>query len=270
MNHKTFKICYKLIFGINGICILLWGYISGMLNTEMIQNSYRGDYQYFTEEFITTYTFLSNILVLTWLIYSGIFHSRENKNKYQSQGFATAISCYISVTFIVYNFVLIPVEGWPSSAADQAITIIDHMVNPIVMVVYLVFLMENKTKINLKEFFIKKFIWVWAGTLAYCVFAMLRGELRVNSDPNFEGRYYPYFFLDVHSGLGVLWFLMAFVSITGMLIGFSFLYNYASNQMIEKDYYKAWSGLEVEKTNKADKVEKVAAKKTPKKTAVKE
>ncbi|AXK50948.1 Pr6Pr family membrane protein [Spiroplasma alleghenense] len=261
MNHKIFKICYKLVFGINGICILLWGYISGMLNTEMITNQYHGNYQLYTEEFITTYTFLSNILVLTWLIFSGVFHKWENKNKYQSQNFALAISCYISVTFIVYNFVLIPVEGWPSSASDQAITIFDHMINPIVMVCYLVFLMDGKQKVGVKKEFLTKFVWIWAGTLGYCVFAMLRGELRINSGDYFKGMEYPYFFLNVHSGLGVVWFIMAFISISGMLVGFSMLYNFASNKMIEKEYYKKWNSIEVIEESEPKKIIKKESKK---------
>ncbi|AHI53591.1 hypothetical protein SSABA_v1c01790 [Spiroplasma sabaudiense Ar-1343] len=247
MNYKAFKISYKLIFGINGFCILLWAYISGMLNLDYITNTYNGNYQLYTEEFITTYTFLSNILVITWLIYSGIFHKNENKNRFQSQGYALAISTYISVTFIVYNFVLIPVEGWPSSASDQATTIIDHMVNPIVMVVYFVFFMENKTHVSLKEIMKNKFIYIWMGTLAYCIFAMVRGELRFASGEYFKDLLYPYFFLNIHAHLGVVWFVMAFIGISGMLLGFSVLYTFASNRMIKKPYYQkmASEGLNI-------------------------
>ncbi|AGM25069.1 Pr6Pr family membrane protein [Spiroplasma chrysopicola] len=254
------KQIYKLFFAILGISILAWAFINGILDKDNIINKYNSDYTVYVTDFFTTFTCLSNLGILFWFIFSGIRHRYENKTKIQSYPVALAGAVYITITFIIYNFLLLPTDPLPTSALGWITTVVDHMINPVAFVIYVIFLMENKTKVNLKQFF-SKYFWKYIIVLiGYCLYAMIRGELRRMSGDHFtwtdgngvlHNRWFPYFFLNIHQSSygipGYVWFIIAFLAILGILIGTMFLYNYSNNKIIKTKYYQSLQKIAINK-----------------------
>ncbi|ELL44963.1 Pr6Pr family membrane protein [Spiroplasma melliferum] len=257
----AWKQIYKLFFAIVGLVILGWAFINGILNQNDIINHYNGDYTVYTLDFFTTFTCLSNLGILFWFLISGIRHHQENKNKIQSYPVALAAACYITITFIIYNCLLLPTQPLPGSPIGWITTVIDHMTNPIAFVIYILFFMENKQEINLKQFFRKNFWKYLLVLLGYCAYAMIRGELRRLSGNHFtwpgnepgiiENRWYPYFFLNIHTPFlgipGYVWFFIAFFAILGILIGSMYLYNYCNNKIIKTKFYQTLQEITINK-----------------------
>ncbi|AUM62612.1 Pr6Pr family membrane protein [Spiroplasma monobiae] len=245
MKSLNFHITYKLFFGLLSFFTIFSYYIWNIISAHEVNGTYLGNYEIYTIDYFTTFTLLSNVIVQAWFLYAALNHKNEGKTKLLSYTAANSLATMITVTLIVYNALLIPVEGFPSHPFSIFVTLIDHALVPIAFILYVNIFMKNKDKVSLKEFFIKKFWIQFVMVLSYCVFAMVRGELRINSGDYYlkQGIVYPYFFLDVHhigpGGLpGVVWFFMAFFAILGLLVGFSFLYNYINNKIIEKPYYQ--------------------------------
>lgn len=247
------RIAYKLTFSILGLATLLSCYIYNVVNGETIRNDYSGNYEIYTIDFLTTFTMLSNLFVLFWMLLAAIFYKKENDSKFLSYNCALTAGVYITVTFIIYNFVLVPLDtGFPSKPFDQYVTVVDHIITPIAFIIYLLILMPKKEAVNLNEFFLKRFWVIFCLILGYCILTMLRGELRFRSSgTTYVGEgynlLYPYFFLNVHQtgplGIpGYGWFMIAFIAIVGILIGFCYLYNWLNNIIIKKAFYQKMAG----------------------------
>lgn len=133
----AWKQIYKLFFAIVGLAILGWAFINGILNKNDIMNRYNGDYNVYTLDFFTTFTCLSNLGILFWFLISGIRHHQENKNKIQSYPVALAATCYIIITFIIYNCLLLPTQSLPGGAIGWITTVIDRPYNKSNWICYL-------------------------------------------------------------------------------------------------------------------------------------
>ncbi|PPE06281.1 Pr6Pr family membrane protein [Mesoplasma corruscae] len=237
-----FKISYKLFFGLLSFTVMIAYYVWGIFNNNDIIDVYNGNYETFTIDYFTTFTLLSNVLVHAWLIAAGINYKQEGKSKLLGHTTANTLATLITLTFIIYNFVLIPVQGFPTQTFSWITSIINHVITPIIFVIYVNFMMENKEIVIKKEYILKKFWIPFTMTLAYCLFAMFRGELRLKSGYT-ESILYPYFFLNVHKvgpmGIpGYGWFAIAFVLVVVILFSFSFLYNCINNKMVTRKFIK--------------------------------
>ncbi|WP_338985659.1 Pr6Pr family membrane protein [Spiroplasma endosymbiont of Diplazon laetatorius] len=250
MKSLNFQVTYKYFFGLLSFFTIFSYYIWNIVTAREVNGDYQGNYEIYTIDYFTTFTLLSNLLVQIWFIYAAINHKKEGRTKFLSNTTANALATIITVTLIVYNGILIPVEGFPSHPFSIFVTLVDHAVVPVAFILYINLFMTNKEQVGLKEFFIKKFWIQFAMVLSYCLYAMVRGEFRYNSSGDYyynakEGinLLYPYFFLDVHhvgpGGIpGYGWFFIAFFAILGMLVGFSFLYNFINNKVINKGFYQ--------------------------------
>ncbi|ALD66298.1 hypothetical protein [Spiroplasma cantharicola] len=249
MMSLKFQLIYKYFFGLLSFFTIFSYYIWNIVTAGEVNGVYKGNYELYTIEYFTTFTLLSNVLVQFWFIYAAINYKQEGKTKILSHTTANSFATIITVTLIVYNGILIPVDGFPSHPFSIFVTLIDHALVPLAFILYVNLFMSNKEKISLQNFFINKFWIQFVMVLSYCIFAMIRGELRFNSGDYYFNEsenvnlLYPYFFLDVHhvgpGGIpGIGWFFIAFFGIIGLLVGFSFLYNFINNKVIEKEYYK--------------------------------
>ncbi|AHI53246.1 Pr6Pr family membrane protein [Spiroplasma culicicola] len=243
MKYKQILAIYKWLFGLLSFATIVSYYIYNIVEGSEIKNVYSGSYETYTIDYFTTFTLLSNVLACSWFLTAAIKPKKEGSGLFLSYTSANSIATMITVTFLIYNFVLVPLDtGFPSHPVDQTNTIINHIITPIAFVIYAVVLMPNKSSINLNEFFIKRFWIQFTMVLGYCIFAMVRGELRYNSGEEYQNILYPYFFLNIHAqgplGIaGIGWFFIAFFGIIGLLIGFSYLYNYLSNLTVKSKFY---------------------------------
>ncbi|AUB31500.1 Pr6Pr family membrane protein [Spiroplasma floricola] len=249
MKSFNFQLTYKYFFGLLSFFTIFSYYIWNIATGNEINSTYSGNYEVYTIDYFTTFTLLSNVFVQAWFLYAAINHKNEGKTKLLSYTTANSLVTMITITLIVYNGILIPVDGFPTHPFSIFVTLIDHAIVPIAFILYVNLFMRNKEQVNLKEFFFKKFWIQFMMVLTYCIFAMIRGELRYNSSSDLyfkEGvrnLLYPYFFLDVHhvgpGGIpGYGWFFIAFFAIAGLLVAFSFLYNFINNKVITKDFYQ--------------------------------
>ncbi|AKX34174.1 hypothetical protein SLITO_v1c05260 [Spiroplasma litorale] len=262
INLKNFKITYKYFFAILS-CISIYTYYFYKLFSGHGLDTYNNNYEIYTLDYFSTFTLISNILCQIWLLWAAITPKKEGNSKFTSRkkfvflSHTTALtfSVMITITFIVYNFILVPIDtGFPTHSYDAFATIVNHIITPIAFVVYFLFLMDNKREIDLNRFFTRKFWIQFTILISYCIISLIKGELRYRSDsqlyntPSGKNTWYPYFFLNLHNANGPLgipgygWFIIAFILIIGVMIGFTYLYNFINNCIIKTKYYKKYIG----------------------------
>ncbi|WP_368487010.1 DUF1600 domain-containing protein [Spiroplasma sp. DGKH1] len=175
--NQIWKQSYKLLFAIIGISILIWNLIGGYFDNYTINIVYKGDYNDYTINFFSTFTGWSNIMLLVWFLYAGICHQLENKRKLLSYPVALTVGLYITITFIIYNCLLVPTQGFPSDPRNVITTIFDHIINPLVFVIYVICFFENKQPVK-STVLLKKYLAKIIGfLLIYCFYAIVRGGI---------------------------------------------------------------------------------------------
>ncbi|QEH61941.1 hypothetical protein SCHIN_v1c07460 [Spiroplasma chinense] len=244
MDSKKIRLIYKWVFGLLSAFSIIFYYIYNLVDGQVIATDYFNSYETYTIDYFTTFTLLSNVLVCVWFLVAAIDYKKEGQTKILSQTTANCVAVMITVTALIWNFILVPLDdAFPSKPIPQTANVINHIISPIAYVVYVLVLMPNKININLNDFFLKKFWIHFTLVISYCIYAMVRGEMRYHSGPEYKGILYPYFFLNIHGdGLigipGVGWFFIAFFLILGIMIGFSYLYNWINNKVCKAKYYQ--------------------------------
>ncbi|AKU79765.1 Pr6Pr family membrane protein [Spiroplasma turonicum] len=247
MKYNMFKITYKYVFGILSF-ISIYTYYFYKLFSRHDLDVYNFNYEIYSLDYFTTFTLISNVLCQIWLLWAAIQPKKEGYNKFLSQTTALTFSVMITITFIVYNFILVPLDtGFPTHPYDAFATVVNHIITPIAFIIYFIFFMNNKNTIILNQFFIKKFWIQFVILFGYCIFSLIKGELRYKSNsslyekPGGGNTWYPYFFLNIHNSSGPLgipgigWFFIAFFLIISVMVGFTYLYNFLSNKLIKKN-----------------------------------
>ena len=249
------KIGYKLFFGLMGIGLIIGFWISGLLDLHVHQKS-GGKYDptywnYFalngntySVQFFSYFTIQSNFLCAIVLIYSAIYHRRENKKKFLRHGFVQAIAIYITITGIIFNGLLLPntlASGDKISSTEWFELMWQHTVMPIAFVIYFLFLFNNRTERTEYKYAMQRYVWRYTiYLLVYMFYILIKGYLikyTTTSTPHFS---YPglfqYFFLNFSQttfGLpGVAWFFIAFVLILGIEVGFIAAYTGITNYRV--------------------------------------
>ncbi|ARU92065.1 hypothetical protein SCLARK_001561 [Spiroplasma clarkii] len=129
------RMAYKLTFAIWGLASILAAYLFKIIDGTEIKTTYLGNYEIFTIDFLSTFTILSNFLVLFWLLFAAIFYKKEGEAKLLSQTSGLIASVYISVTLVIYNFVLVPLDSaFPKDSFNQYVSIMNHVINPLAFV----------------------------------------------------------------------------------------------------------------------------------------
>ncbi|AHI52605.1 Pr6Pr family membrane protein [Spiroplasma culicicola] len=219
------------------------------------------------------FTFQSNLLVSAWFIVAFIKGGNEHKGKFTNYQWSLAISGYITVTFIIFNCLMLPtihtagtVDGNQATLSWWIVNILLHTVFPLCMIFYFVFWYKKENFGTTKELFSKRrVIAIISYPIFYALFILVRGEILFASwGQNYwysKGAWlWPYPFLNVRNsgwlglpGWGALIFAVGLIS--SILIGTSSLYNWSVNK------------LELKANNKVEKQPKKVIKKDTKKAA---
>ncbi|QHX36732.1 Pr6Pr family membrane protein [Spiroplasma sp. BIUS-1] len=214
------------------------------------------DYAGYLGNFFSYFTIQTNILVAIWFFAAAFSHKQEGLNFITKSKISYAVATYITITCLIYNFLLLPTTLSMSKTGMDALTWthqqILHTVVPILMVLYVCFFIK-RDKTPTTKVFIKNNWWIYMiYPLLYGVFALIRGEMRYISDKPVSTQY-PYFFLNIHlngkygpddypiPGLSIpgwAWFLIAMSLVTFIAIGFSAIFNKIYFEMWFKDNYK--------------------------------
>lgn len=168
---SNFSIIYKIIITIIGTLAVFNGFFYDNFQLD-IETAY-----YFTYQ--------SNILVIVYFILD-IFNIIKKKETFYPR-FKGAVTMSITVTFLVYHFLLSTTSG-KLEGIDYIRNIILHYIVPIMTIFdYIIFDKKGIYKI------IDPILWLIIPIL-YFVFVLIRA--RVGS-PFSDGSYYPYFFVDI-------------------------------------------------------------------------
>ena len=170
----------------------------------MLQNSTL-PFEEMTIRFFSYFTILTNLIVVVYFT-SHIF---KNPQKTEYSGMLTAITIYILIVGLIYQFVLR--SAWSPTGMQKVVDELLHSVIPILVLSFW-FLYENKSGLNNKQ--IAKWL---IYPFIYLLYVLIRG--------NFSG-FYPYPFIDVLTIgfskviLNSFWILVFFVGLSMLFIRF--------------------------------------------------
>lgn len=130
---------YKLIAAILILGGLLAIYLYHMIAQVWIRNvKYPFSFVLFQGQYISYFTYQSNIIIGMWFLLATIYHGKKNR-LIESQNIRLAITAYISVTCLTYVMVLFPavfVAKKPFSIRGTITGIFFHIITPSLMIFY--------------------------------------------------------------------------------------------------------------------------------------
>lgn len=227
---KNWKFWFKFFFAWFIFSILIYCYIDGIRNIELIKEADKTktwvtitngktiiDYAGYTDWTISFFTFQSNLLIAIWFLFGAIYHNQKNKIWILKPYTSIALTVYITLTCLVANLYLLPLglisnnitnndnSGTISGSILKQILIQEtlHFLIPLVTIVYLCLFYEFEKK-ELKDYqdlFTKKTISISLYPMLYSIYALLRGELLYRSNKPYSVQY-PYFFFYIHQNGG--------------------------------------------------------------------
>ncbi|AUM62887.1 Pr6Pr family membrane protein [Spiroplasma monobiae] len=220
------------------------------------------------------FTFQSNLLVMIWFVLVFIKGGNEDKGSFTTYYWSMAVSVYITVTFIIFNFLMLPtvhkngaVDGGEMNAAWWAMNMMLHTVAPLCMIFYFVFWYKKSNYGTTKELFTsKKILWILSYPVVYALVIVVRGEilyLAWNNNYGFAKAawIWPYPFLNIRNTgwitdnmPGYVSLIVAVFIIAGIIFGFSSAYNASivslENKINNKDKKKVKNSKKSTKTVK--------------------
>ncbi|WP_338956092.1 Pr6Pr family membrane protein [Spiroplasma endosymbiont of Polydrusus cervinus] len=192
------------------------------------------NYAGYTMSWISYFTTQSNFLVLIWFLIAIIGHRHEGIIKPLKTYFSLSVTVYITVTCLIYNFLLLPSilknKDLTWNAIRWAGQIMLHVVVPLLTIFYIVGFTKQSTLVSTRQFYQQKLGWYFLYPILYGVYGIIKGILCKYSGmhPNIA---YQYFFLQITNpkvaGLsGIVWFVIAIVLISGIILAFGSLYHF--------------------------------------------
>lgn len=245
---KEWKFYFKLGFGLFFLAVLLYGLLSPLINGITVSEQQKTDarnWQWFTQDkgdyilnYFSFFTIQTNIFVSLWLIFAAIFYEQEGKinSRWFGQYMALAITTYITITGLVFNVMLLPTIINQLTTFYQWFTnVVQHMVVPIVMIIYF-FMMarDHNSVLPTKQFWKKRMGYYYIYPIVWVIVMEIRGEFRWQAGKVWA---YQYFFLNFHKSFyglaGGIWFLIATVFIILIIFGISTLFNWINFKQLE-------------------------------------
>lgn len=237
---KDWRFYFKLFFGLFFLAVLLYHWLNPIINGIYLTDEQKAEarnWEWFIQDkgdytlnFLSYFTIQTNIMVALWLILSALFHDQEGKqtSKWFNNYMALAVTTYITITFVVFNTMLLPRLLNRVGFFFWFTLIIEHILVPIVMIVYYLFFMkkEKTTVLATKAYLNKYLIVYYFYPLFWLIIMLIRGEFRYHAGKAIP---YQYFFINVHSatyGLpGWLWLIIAMFIVGILIFGISTLFN---------------------------------------------
>lgn len=249
-NNSFLKGLYSLIFGCVGAIVIIWDLID-----YLFYHSYLSKYELLYSEkakiFISFFTQQSNIIASLYLFFCFYFHFANHKFDNRSFLIQLFITCYISVTSIVFTIGLLPSiirDSFTYDLKGWIFTIFLHYINPLIMLIYY-FWMSGTFYYKIKIFTKKSLYKIYIYPIFYFIYAMIRGEIRHNdwrihslydkvSLSNFDLEY-PYWFLNFHHHeYGIQLVVLAFLCVFSLLTSIAYLLIVINNFIFHKRQYK--------------------------------
>lgn len=165
---------YKLISGLLILLSLISVYIYHMVTKTWLRNidvkQFAFNYGIFQWQFISFFTYQSNFIVGVWFLLAAIWHNKKNSGILK-QNVRIAITCYITVTMLVWTFFLLPGMFFTESsfAVSSFIQgVFFHIIFPILMITYTLCHIEPLNQ-TIKQYYKTSFWVYWLYPIAYSV-----------------------------------------------------------------------------------------------------
>ncbi len=253
INKNTLFKSKKSIFKIIAILVITIGLISSIANlfipwpnsvgySKDDSSTYDIGDMFFN--WVCYFTTESNLFILISFIALWLRSDLENKKgTICSYNVTLAFCSYITITFLVYNLVLLP-SKLPSNGLSWFETIVLHMIAPLLYIFYFIVLFDikatdvndskNIAKISYKKFLIKDLYKFYIYPILWFIFVELRGLTRHFSrvDSKTGSGAYLYFFLDPFNELTFLIIIFFVVFVVNALL--SIFYVCITNAKINK------------------------------------
>lgn len=166
---------YKVIAATAILASILGVYLYHMINQKWTRTTdYPFSYLLFQGNFISYFTYQSNIIVGVWFLIAAIYHNKKNK-MIDNQNITLAITCYITITCCTFLIVIVPVAVlsiFKTSETFNAEVVLGaiffHVLVPASMIIYTL-THAKPMKMTAKEYYHKSFwlylIYPWLYTL---------------------------------------------------------------------------------------------------------
>lgn len=253
---KDWRFWFKLVLMLLVLFVVLWDFVMSIINPAkefiytytidkdgVLTESKVVDHIGSLVSYLSFFTIQSNIFVVVWLIIALIFHNREGEHKLLSTKISTLVAVYITVTMMIFNFVLLPQLSltldkdntfnpinWGAFMWFKQMTV--HLVGPLSFVIYILCFMKiqdvKPTKQFLKEDSWKSLLY----PLVYGIYILLRAEIRIASGmPTTGTSTFPYFFMNLREAWPA--FIVVILIIVVLLMGLSTLYNFIIGKRVK-------------------------------------
>ncbi|KNG79264.1 Pr6Pr family membrane protein [Mycoplasma sp. HU2014] len=247
-GHMTSEQLKDLIFQqfSNAKKLLNWSSI--YLDDKGLINRISFNISEFAMYFFSFFTTISNILVAVWFILTAVTIDKQNKKlKFLSPDSTFTITLLITVTFIIYNFILFPVSiatnKFKLNNWELMQNTIVHIISPLITISAYLFFIDH----DQKYFSDKKNLYrVWSISVIvlvlYGVIAIIRGAIAIFGGASADdSASFPYFFVQVFNSnvLGVhgifIFFATTFI-ICMITICSSIIYWKIINKRFERNF----------------------------------
>ncbi|WP_297277470.1 Pr6Pr family membrane protein [uncultured Brachyspira sp.] len=197
MTKNNFSILYKFL-------IIIIGTFAVFLGLFYNNNNFQFDI-----ETLYYFTYQSNILVIIYFLID-IINIIKNKKTFYPR-FKGAVTMSITVTFLVYHFLLSPTSG-DLNGLDYVRNLMVHYIAPIMTILdYIIFDIKGIYKI------IDPLLWLLI-PIIYFAFILIKAKI---GKPFSDGSYYPYFFVDIDKyGLKIVIRNVFFITLFFTVLGY--------------------------------------------------
>ena len=246
------KIFYKLFFSLLVFGFVLSGWIINLnslhANQDIYMQKHNNKASYFlidgytnTAFYFSFFTIQTNIFCLSFMFLAAIFHKKEDKIWFLKNKIALMITIYITITFLIFNTMLLPLviaQNLFTNAYQWIDTIVMHVICPISFIYFYLRLFNREQKINKNYLYKKQIPMTVIYPLVWFIFNMLKSILISSTVKNsivlknkldLKQSYYQYFFMNLtgktFGAPNYIWFFIALIFILSIIIGLSYLYN---------------------------------------------
>ncbi|WP_300367005.1 Pr6Pr family membrane protein [Brachyspira sp.] len=195
MIKKKINIIYKMIIVFIGIFAVINGFFPKNFKFDL--------------ETIYYFTYQSNILVIVYFILDIINIIKKDETFHPR--FKGAVTMSITVTFLVYHFLLSP-TATKYEGLEYMRNIIVHYILPIMTIFdYIIFDVKGIYKI------MDPLLWMLI-PIVYFAFILIKARI---GEPFSNGSYYPYFFVDIDKyGLKIVLRNVLFITLFFAILGY--------------------------------------------------
>ncbi|WP_117276092.1 Pr6Pr family membrane protein [Mycoplasma putrefaciens] len=217
----------------------------------------------FSIYFFSFFTTITNLMVAMWFLVHGAKDENRFKKFILSSEATLIISLLITVTGVIYNFVLFPASiitnNFKLTHWELFQNAMVHIISPVVMVLCYLFLVDHDSNYYANKKNLNK-VWLFSVLflIGYTIYAILRGMVSILGGATVDDKHsFPYFFVQVFNpnvfGIpGIVLFLISMLIILSIVFFSSLIYWKIITKRLESKQALLVSNLKAKLANKSN------------------